>query len=340
MTTTHPRPTGAEEQEFIAVAQRGDAAAFARLTERHRRELHVHCYRMLASYTDAEDMVQEAFTRAWARRTTFAGRASLRAWLYRIATNACLDLLARRDDRVAVATDDGPGEVLWLQPYPDQLLRSDDLPAEAAVARETIELAFIVAVQHLPARQRAVLVLRDVLGWPARQTAEALDMTVPATTSALQRAREGMRRHLPDRRSDWATPAPGSLDEVERRMVEAYMTAHAANDLEGLRALLAEDLRFCMPPEPGLYTSRESAVRSWAEGGFGGPAFDQMRCLPTWVNHQPAVVAYLRRPDDDVYRAFAVDVLRLGEDGMVAEIIGFDVTTPELDYGVPMTLAP
>ncbi len=337
--TPTPRPMGAEEAEFIAVAQRGDAAAFALLTERYRREIHVHCYRMLASYTDAEDMVQEAFTRAWARRDTFAGRASLRAWLYRIATNACLNLLSRRRDRVATpAEDEGPGDVVWLQPYPDHLLPAPDAPEDVVISRETIELAFVVAVQHLPPRQRAVLVLRDVLGWPARATAEALELTVPATNSALQRARETMRRYLPDRRADWQAPRPGSLDEVERRMVEAYAAAHAANDIEGLRALLAEDLRFSMPPNPGVWTDRRSAVQSWVDGGFGSADFGDMRCQVTTVNAQPAVMVYLRQDGQDAFHPFAIDVLRLDEAGLVAEIIGFEVHHADLDYGLPASL--
>src|SRR5829696_9121121 len=170
-----------------------DEAAFSRVAERHRRELHVHCYRMLGSFEDAEDAVQDTFLRAWRRRETFEGRSTIRAWLYRIATNACLDLLAKRRPEPATG-----GEVLWLQPYPDRLL--DELsatdaeePETVAVARETIELAYVVAVQHLAPRPRAVLVLRDVLGWPAQEVAEFLGDSVNSVNSALQRARAGLR---------------------------------------------------------------------------------------------------------------------------------------------------
>ena len=176
-----------------------DEATFGEHAERHRRELHVHCYRMLGSFDDSEDVVQETFTRAWRSREQFEGRSSVRAWLYKIATNACLDALDKRPRRVSPT-----GEVMWLQPYPDELLDrlEDDEPGPeaAAVSRETIELAFLVAIQHLPPLQRAVLIIRDVLGFPARDTATLLETSVPAVTSALQRARATMGRHLPERR--------------------------------------------------------------------------------------------------------------------------------------------
>lgn len=337
-STSPDGPIGAEEARFLAVAGTGDASAFALLTEQYRRELHVHCYRMLASYEDAQDMVQETFTRAWAKRGQFAARASLRAWLYRIATNACLDFLARRRERV-LPEDDMTGEVRWLQPYPDHLLPPrEDEPESAAVDRETIELAFVVAVQHLPARQRAVLVLRDVLGWSARQAAETLELSVPAANSALQRARETMRRHLPSQRSDWATPARGALDEVERSVVDAYMRAHTDNDVQGLAQLLADDVRFAMPPESGLYVGRDVVVGSWVEGGFGTGEHTDWRCLPTRVNRQPAVMVYLRRPGQDAYHAFAVDVLRVDEGGEVTEVLAFAAEQVDLAYGLPVTL--
>jgi RNA polymerase sigma-70 factor (ECF subfamily) len=181
--TTEHRPTspiGADEAEFIKAARTDDAGRFALLTEGFRRELLAHCYRMLASYDDAQDLIQETFLRAWAKRESFQGRASLRTWLYRIATNACLDFLEKRGDRTPIPTElhgaGGTGtEVLYLRPWPDS--QPDD-PHQRAVAMETIELAFIVAVQHLPPRQRAVLILRDVLGWPAQHTAETLELTL------------------------------------------------------------------------------------------------------------------------------------------------------------------
>ena len=328
METTEHRPTspiGADEAEFIGAARTDDAGRFALLTERFRRELLAHCYRMLASYEDAQDMTQETFLSAWARRESFQGRASLRTWLYRIATNACLDFLDKRRDRTPIATDlrgaGGTGtEVLYLQPWPDS--QSDD-PHERTVARETIELAFIVAVQHLPARQRAVLILRDVLGWPAQQTADTLELTLASANSALQRARTTMREHLPEGRLDWSARAGQGLNEHERRLVAAYVRAHESLDIDGLGALLREDLRFAMPPQPGVWAGRDETVKGWVDGGFGRGDYTDWKCRTTTANRQPAVAMYLRRPGASVYEAFSMDVLRI-EDGLIAEIITFD----------------
>src|ERR671937_821295 len=208
-----------------------DETTFSALFERHRRELQAHCYRMLGSFEDAEDLVQETFARAWRARARFRreGRWSFRAWLYRIATNACLDHLARRAPRllpadVAPATDpetDVPpvaSDVPWLDPYPDRLVD----PHEAAVARETLEIAFVAAIQHLPPRQRAALILRDVAGFSARETARLLGTSVPAVNSGLQRARDRLRERLPSHRDEWArSDAPAAQREVARRYVEA-----------------------------------------------------------------------------------------------------------------------
>src|SRR6187200_2990061 len=230
-----------------------DEPAFSKLAERHRRELHVHCYRMLGSFEDAEDTVQETFLRAWRRRETFEGRSTFRAWLYRIATNACLDLLARRRPQAATG-----GEVLWLQPYPDRPL--DELPAggadepeTVALARETIELAYLVAVQHLAPRPRAVLILRDVLGWPAKDVAELLGDSVNSVNSALQRARAGMREHLPAERQDWT----GAEDDVSNReLVRRFTEASVAADVDTIATMMRDDVRFAMPPTQGLIVGR------------------------------------------------------------------------------------
>ncbi|MFI6131456.1 RNA polymerase subunit sigma-70 [Micromonospora sp. NPDC051141] len=293
-----------------------DESAFTGLAERHRRELHVHCYRMLGSFEDAEDTVQETFLRAWRRRETFQGRSTFRAWLYRIATNACLDLLARRRPEPATG-----GEVRWLQPYPDRLL--DELPAAGAdepetlaVARETIELAYVVAVQHLAPRPRAVLILRDVLGWPARDVAELLGDSVNSVNSALQRARAGMREHLPAERQDWT----GGGDDATRELVRRFTDASVATDIAGLTALLRDDVRCAMPPTPGLHVGRDAVVEDWIDDGFAG--MTGLRGIPTTVNRQPAVAFYHWREREGAYLPLTLDVLRV-TGGAITEIVTF-----------------
>ncbi|GLX99387.1 RNA polymerase subunit sigma-70 [Herbidospora sp. NBRC 101105] len=334
---TDARVPGDDETAFIAAARSTDAAPFVLLTERYRRELQVHCYRMLANYEDAQDMTQETFLRAWHKRASFRGHAALRTWLYRIATNACLDFLDKRDDRTPVPADlPGAGsEVRYLQPYPDRMLPED--PQESVVARETIELAFIVAVQHLPPRQRAVFIVRDVLGWPASKAADALELTVASVTSALQRARVTMRGQLPGRRLDWRSPAPHELSDEERGVVKAYMDAHERNDLTGLTALLRHDLRFAMLAEPTtLIVTAKDAVDGWVSGGLFQRGHDDWRCVATTVNRMPAAALYLRTPDDPEHRLFTIAVLRI-VDGKITELTGFDARDKPW-LGLPATL--
>jgi RNA polymerase sigma-70 factor (TIGR02960 family) len=302
-----------------------DASVFAELVEPYRRELRVHCYRMLASYEDAQDLVQETFLRAWRRRETFEGRAPLRAWLYRIATNACLDYLDRRPERAHSPLPDDPrqGEVPWLQPAPDRLLAAtpdQQEPGAVAVTRETMELAFLVAVQHLPPRQRAVLILRDVLGWPAKDAASLLETSVASVNSALQRARATVRMHLPAARMNWAQRAEPS--KRERALVKRYMEATDHTDVDALKALFHEELRFAMPPQPGLWIGRDACVQSWVDGGFGSPDFGEFRTRATSANLQPAVANYVRQPGDSHFRLFAIDVLTI-RDGLIAEVTAF-----------------
>ncbi|WP_062355460.1 RNA polymerase subunit sigma-70 [Herbidospora yilanensis] len=334
---TDARPLGDDEAAFIAAARSNDAAPFTLITERYRRELQVHCYRMLANYEDAQDLTQETFLRAWHKRESFKGHAALRTWLYRIATNACLDFLDKRDDRTpAPAELPGAGsEVLYLQPYPDRMLPED--PQESVVARETIELAFIVAVQHLPPRQRAVFVLRDVLGWPASEAANALELTVPSVTSALQRARVTMRTRLPDHRLDWRSPARHELSDDERGVVKSYMEAHERNDLDGLTALLRDDLRFVMLPEAGTLTvTAKDAVDGWVTGGLFQRGYDDWRCVATTVNRMPAAALYRRTPGDPEHRLFTIAALHI-VDGRIAELTGFDARDKPW-LGLPVTL--
>jgi RNA polymerase sigma-70 factor, ECF subfamily len=306
--------------------------AFGALTERHRRELQVHCYRMLGSLDEAEDLTQETFLRAWRFRSTYAGRASVRAWLYRIATNACLDALERRP-RVPSET----GEVLWLQPIPDELLEQvatgDDEPDAEIAARETIELAFLVAIQHLAPRARAALILRDVLGWRAREVAELLETTEASVNSALQRARAGMKEHLPASRSEWT----GSPSAADRALVAKYMAASEAGDGAALKAMMAEDLRFTMPPESGVYDGRDAVVDFWFAGGFGDPErFGEVRCALTFANRQPAVANYVKLPGANAFTPMALDVLTIVA-GEIAEITTFE-DSMFAAFGLPETL--
>ena len=251
-----------------------DEPAFVALVQRHRRELQVHCYRMLGSFQEAEDLVQETFLRAWRNLDAFAGRSTVRAWLYKIATNACLDALDGRERRVLpfdveVGGEVG-GEIRWLQPIPDRVLEPDT----AAVDRETIELVFLAAIQHLPPRQRAVLILRDVLGWPAAEVATALDTGVAAVNSATQRARATMKRLLPERRAEWTAIGPSA---AERAVLARYMAAIDAADLGAMAALLAAEVRATMPPYRQWYLVRRPRTST---GSLARPDGPSRRCRP------------------------------------------------------------
>ena len=319
-----------------------DDVTFSALFDRHRRALQAHCYRMVGSFEDAEDLVQETFARAWRARERFRreGRWSFRAWLYRIATNACLDHLARRPPRllpadVARATEpeaDLPpvaSDVPWLDPYPDRMLD----PHEAAVARETMEIAFVAAIQHLPPRQRAALILRDAAGFSARETAELLGTSVPAANSALQRARERLRDRLPSRRVEWALSDDPTAEarEVARRYIEAL----ERRDFAALAELVRADARFSFPPRAVWYDGLDAFRRASDKHAAPG----EHLLVPAAANLQPAVAVYLRAPDERRYRPLALAVLRL-EDGRVVEVIHWD--RPELfeAFGLPMSFPP
>ena len=313
-----------EASDTVAAARAGDEEAFAALAERYRGELQVHCYRLLGSLEDSEDLVQETFLRAWRSRRSFRGESSFRAWMYSIATNACLDALERRP-RVARPDPERPGpDVPWLQPYPDRLLEAlpspDEQPHAELVAKETVELAFIAAIQLLPPKQRAVLISRDVLGWSAAECAALLETTVPAVNSALQRARATMKRNLPRARSEW--PSAGDPKRAERMLLERYMEAAERGDPEGIARLLREDAFCAMPPTPDWWVGNDKIVEAWGEGGFGDESWGRLGCRLTGTNRQPAVAAYVKRPRDESYTPLALDVLRI-EEGRVAEIIVF-----------------
>jgi RNA polymerase sigma-70 factor (TIGR02960 family) len=325
-------PGSAGADAVVAAARAGDQAAFAELVERHRRELHVHCYRMLGSFEEAEDVVQETFLRAWRNRESFEGGPGFRAWLYRIATNACLDALRRSSRRVASLHSFA--EVPWLQPYPDRLLDEiaprDAEPDAVVVAKETISLAFIAAIQLLPPRQRAVLILREVLGWSAGETASLLDTTVAGVNSALQRARATLQEQRPARRHDWSA---SDLSKDERRLLQSFIDAHERADAAAAVALVREDIRVTMPPHPWCFEG-VAALAPLLHQGLTEPG--DWRLVPTRANRQPTAATYLRRPGDTEFRAFKFDVLRV-EDGAIAEITTFGATLfPE--FGLPPTL--
>jgi RNA polymerase sigma-70 factor (TIGR02960 family) len=307
-------------ERSVAAAVAGDQHAFAAVTQRHRRELHVHCYRMLASFDEAEDAVQETFLRAWRNRDSFRGDALFRAWLYRIATNVCLDVLRKRSRQ---ATEPRSfADVPWLQPYPDRLLDEiappDDQPDAVAVARETIELAYLAALQVLPPRQRAALLLRNVLGWPASDTAELLETSVAAANSALQRARATMQQHLPSRRSEWSAPEPTA---DERELLARFIDAHERCDAAAAAAIASQDIRVTMPPQLMVFDGLD-AIAPLLERAFGDEREGNWRLLPTTANRMPTAASYLLRPGDSLFRAFKFDVLRI-EDGKIAEITTF-----------------
>ena len=298
-------------------------AGFGEATDRHRRELHVHCYRMLASYDEAEDAVQETYLRAWRSRDTFGGEHA-RAWLYKIATNVCLDALRSRSRRATAVRS--YADVAWLTPYPDRLLDevapAQDEPEVVAVARETIELAFLAALQALPPRQRAALIAREVLGLPAAETAALLDMSVAATNSALQRARATMREHLPSHRSDWSAREPSA---AEKQLLDAFIDAHQRCDAAAALAVAATDIRVTMPPNPMCFDGREALV-PLLERAFGPDREGDWLLVPTAVNRMPAAASYLRRPGDTAYRAMKLDVLRIepaADGARIAEITTF-----------------
>jgi RNA polymerase sigma-70 factor (TIGR02960 family) len=304
-------------------------AQFTARAERHRRELHVHCYRMMGNFEEAEDLVQETFLRAWRNRSELTRDDWLRAWLYKIATNACLDAIKMRKRRVpSMATF---AEVPWLQPYPDTLLPAEEEPDAALFARETIELTFLAVIQQLPPRQRAVLILRDVLDWPAADVAELLEIGVAAVNSALQRARETMRKALPqDRREDWRAPA---ADATERELLARFIDAHERGDAEAALAAISDDIRITMPPEPMVFEGREAMV------GLMVTAFEEMqgewKLVATRANRMPTAASYYRAPGDDTFRAFKFDVLHVRGD-KIAEITTFN-SDLFAAFGLPAT---
>ena len=267
------------DEVLVDEARAGDHGAFERLAEPFRHELHVHCYRMLGSVEDAEDAVQETYLRAWTRLESFAGRSTFRAWLYGIATHTCLDALRRGKARVWPTDLAGPADpgsyptpvvdLPWLQPYPDRLLEApaplDGEPEAVVTAKETIELAFLASIQRLPARQRAVLIMRDVLDWSPKDTAVSLGMSQAAVNSALQRAHATMAEHLPADRGEWTA----SSNAAERALLRRLVTAWERSDTTALVGLLRTDARWVMPPRLSWFAGRDAIEIFLREHVFG-----------------------------------------------------------------------
>jgi RNA polymerase sigma-70 factor (TIGR02960 family) len=317
-----------------------DHASFERLTEGYRRELQLHCYRILGSVQDAEDLVQETLLAAWRGRDGFQGRASVRSWLYTIATNRSLNHLRRRSRRpseVAPPPEDAPppsrlAEPVWLEPYPDVLLGDAATQPEARYeAREALALAFVSGLQRLPSRQRAALVLRDVLGFRAAEVASMLDATEVAVNRLLDRARRALDAEVP-RRED--VPLPGSREE--RALVERFTAAFEAGDIGGVVALLTDDALLTMPPAPLAYEGR-AAIRGFLATVPAGGELDRFRLVPTRANGQPAFGCYLRDRHSAVAHAYGLMVLTLGPEGVEA-ITGFPDTSVFAPFGLPRTL--
>jgi RNA polymerase sigma-70 factor (ECF subfamily) len=288
--------------DLISRARAGDGDAFRELTEPHRRELHVHCYRLLGSFQNAEDALQDTLLSAWQGIGAFQERASIRTWLYRIATNRCLDVLRSARRRPAVPWDipemEPPeptrlGELAWLEPFPDALLDgaigAPLGPAARYEQTEAISLAFVTALQILPARQLAVLILRDVLGYPAREVADLLDTTLESVTSALKRARAGLQHH--PAHDHEPPPAPGSPEE--QALVAKFTRAYAASDIDALLALLTDDIHVTMPPMPFEYHGHTDAARFYTTILRPEWTYD---FVPTRANGQPALGTYLHTP--------------------------------------------
>jgi RNA polymerase sigma-70 factor (ECF subfamily) len=323
------------DETALERARAGDGDAFQELVEPHRRELLAHCYRILGSLQDAEDVLQEVLLSAWRALDRFDGRSS-RAWLYRIATNRCLNYLRDEGRRPESALAGGSvmdglvssDEPWWLEPYPDALIEDVALGPEARYdARESIALSFVTSLQHLPAQQRAVLVLRDVLGFSAAEVAGMLEATRTSVNSALVRARHRLRSARPDR-----VPLPNSAREKE--VVDRFVTAFEDGDFDQVVALLTSDATFTMPPEPLLYKGSQAVAEFLRGRGFWG----RLKLVPTRANGQPAFGYYLPDPNSPIWRARGILVLTLAED-QVAAITWFADRAVLARFGLPRTLA-
>jgi RNA polymerase sigma-70 factor (ECF subfamily) len=336
MTTT--RTGSVPDAELIAAASAGDQEAFAAVVEPHRGQLHAHCYRMLGSVFDADDALQETLLRAWRGLARFHGRSALRSWLYSIATNVCLTQLARRPKRV-LPLDYGPAtdpyvqpgqpivESVLLEPYPDEALGLEDgfaAPEARYEQRESVELAFIAALQHLAPNQRAVLILREVLGFSAKETAQVLDTTAASVNSALQRARAAVEERVPARTQQATLRSLGD-DEV-RELVARYVDAWERCDVDAFAAMLADDATFAMPPMATWYRTRPG-IAIWArQSPLSGDW--RWRAVATRANGQPALAFYAWDEDERAYLRFALNVLTF-RGSEIANVTAFIARTIE-----------
>jgi RNA polymerase sigma-70 factor (ECF subfamily) len=345
------------EEELLAAARAGDEAAFARLIDPYRGQLHAHCYRMLGSAHDADDALQDALLRAWRGLPRFAGRSSLRAWLYKIATNSCLDVIAHRPRRVLPLDYGPPGdphdrigapitESVWLEPYPDQPFDLEEAllgPDARYEQRESVELAFVAALQHLPARQRAVLILREVLGFSAKEVADTLETSVQAVNSALQRARKTIADQLPDQSQQATLRALG--DKRVQELVDTYMAAWEAGDVDTIIGLLTDDVTMAMPPAPTWFRGLEAVTGFLTTFVFGrregrrhlvtfAGEERRVRLVPTRANGQPAFGNYQWNEAAGAYLPVAIQVLSLRGD-RIRDVTAFVDPTLAPRFGLP-----
>jgi len=342
------------ESEQLAAARKGDSQQFSEVTEPYRRELQVHCYRILGSVHEAEDMVQETMLKAWKRLDTYEGRASFRSWLYKIATNSCLDFLDQKKSRRLLPFDErSPSdpqtpilpptpEVSWLEPFPDEWLGDKSaLNPEARYSdAESISLAFLTALQTLPARQRAVLILRDVLDFSANETSEVLELTTSSVNSALHRARTTLSHRFPRGAREDLTMS--STDDKTQRLLDRFLQAWESADVNGLVALLKADAALAMPPSPSWYQG-QSAIGTFVaatifgnDGMFPGEAVNRWRLLPTNANGSPAFAIY-QRDEENEYQPFGLLALTIAGDKLSHIISFIDPTLPSL-FGLPAKL--
>jgi RNA polymerase sigma-70 factor, ECF subfamily len=321
-----------------------DEGAFQELVESQRGEIHAHCYRMLGSLHDADDALQDTLVRAWRALPKFRGQSSHRTWLYRIATNVCLDAIARRPKRV-LPIDYGPAlgpgdpapdqpvaDAHWVQPYPDESLGVADgaaAPDARYERREALELAFVAALQHLPPRQRAALIMRDVLGFSAKEASESLDTTVASVNGALQRARKAVEERVPARSQQATLRKVG--DRRVRDLVERFADAFERGEVDAVLAMLTDDATFGMPPYPGVSRGREAVASSWLMPGGPPP---RLRYVATRANGQPALGAYALDDAGRAYLPIALDVLTLRDD-LIADVTAFRSPSVFARFGLP-----